>query len=149
MCWLCDNPLATFDDYLEEVVRPTVELYGFAVQATERDGTPLAYTVGLAARGRDELVVTGKPPDDAHDLLQAVLAADEEPRAGERCDLLLGTALWAFRVLRPETLAVAERLTPGVGALQLVWADARGRWPWQVHRSAQRLYCDVGDARAA
>lgn len=149
MCWLCNNPMATFDDYLEEVVRPTVDLYGFAVQAMERDGAQLAYTVGLAAQGRDELLVTGKPPDDAHDLLQAVLAAEEEPQPGERCDLLVGTALWAFRVLRPETLVVATELTPGAQALQLVWADARGRWPWQVHRSAQRLYCDVRAARAA
>jgi len=149
MCWLCDNPAATFDDYLEEVVRPVVDRYGFAVQATERDGTVIAYTVGLAEQGREELVVTGKPPDAAHDLLQAVLAGEEVPRAGQRCDLLVGTALWAFRVLRPEALAVAWRVHPGARALQLVWADTLGRWPWDVHRSRQRLLCDAAEARAA
>lgn len=149
MCWLCDNPAATFDDYLEEVVRPAVDRNGFAVQATERHGTVIAYTVGLAERGRDELVVTGKPPDDAHDLLQAALAGEEEPRDGQRCDLLVGTALWAFRVLRPQTLTVARWRHPGARALQLVWADPLGRWPWEVHRSPQRLLCDPQRARAA
>lgn len=149
MCWLCDNPAATFDDYLEEVVRPTVALYGFAVQATDLDDTVLAYTVGLAARGRPELVVTGRSPDDAHDLLAAVLAGEQEPAAGERCDLLVGTALWALPVLRPQVLAVAQALHPGARALQLLWADTSGRWPWEVHRSRQRLLCDVTQARAA
>lgn len=148
MCWLCDNPKATFDDYLDEVVRPVVDRFGFAVQATERYGTVVTHTVGLADQGRDELVVTGKPPDDAHDLLQAVLAG-EVPAHGERCDLLVGTALWAFRVVRPSALAVAWALHPGARALQLVWADTRGRWPWEVHRSAQRLLCDVTAVRAA
>ena len=149
MCWLCDNPAATFDDYLGEVVRPTVDRYGYAVQATTSGGTFVTYTVGLADSGRDELVVTGKPPDDAHDLLAAVLAGEEPVADGRRCDLTVGPALWAFRVLRPRALAVAWRARPGCGALQVVWADTVGRWPWEVHRSPQRLLCDVERARAA
>ena len=153
MCWMCDNPEATFEDYLEDylddVVRPVVARLGHAIQATDRHGAPVAYTVGLAARGQAELVVTGKPPDDAHDLIEAVLAGEEVPTAGRRCDLLRGPALWAFAVTRPETLQVAVALTPGLTALQLVWADSLGRWPWEVHRSSQRLLFDLGRAWAA
>ena len=149
MCWSCDHPDATFDDYLDDVVRPTVERFGFAVQATERYGVPVAYTAGLAARGQPELVVTGKPPDEAHDLLQALLAGEEVPSPGNRCDLVLGPAVWMLPVLHPASLAVAWALTPGLSALQAVWADTLGRWPWQVHRSPQRLLCDVRHARAA
>jgi hypothetical protein len=149
VCWMCDNPSATFDDYLDEVVRPVVDRLGFAVQATQSDGVPVAYTVGLTEEGRPELAVTGKPPDDAYDLLTAVLVGEEEPTAGQRCDLLHGPALWAFAVTRPLSLVVAAALYPRLTAVQLVWADPLGRWPWQVHRSSQRLLCDVTDARAA
>ena len=149
MCWMCDNPSATFDDYLDEVVRPIVDRLGFAVQATESHGAPVAYTVGLAGEGRPELAVTGKPPDDAYDLLTAVLAGEEEPAAGRRCDLLHGPAVWAFTVTRPQSLVVAAALHPRLTAVQLVWADPLGRWPWEVHRSDQRLLCDVQQARAA
>jgi hypothetical protein len=146
---MCDNPSATFDDYLEEVVRPVVVRSGFAVQATESHGVPIAYTVGLTERGAAELVVTGKPPHDAYDLLAAVLAGEETPTPGGRCDLVTGPALWAHQVLRPQSLVVAASLYPRLSALQLVWADALGRWPWDVHRSDQRLLCDVERARAA
>ena len=149
MCWMCDNPTATFDDYLDEVVRPVVERLGFAVQATESHGAPLAYTVGLTARGAAELVVTGKPPDDAYDLLTAVLVGEETPMPGRRCDLLNGPALWAHEVLRPGSLVVAAAMYPRLKAVQLVWADTLGRWPGEVHRSDQRLLCDVELARAA
>src|SRR4051812_22438354 len=149
MCWRCDHPDASFEDYLDEVVRPTVDRCGYAVQATERHGVPLAYTVGLAQTGRPELVVTGKPPDVAHDLLQALLAGEEVPTAGRRCDLVLGPAVWMLAVLNPAALEVAWAIHPGLSALQAVWADTLGRWPWQAHRSPQRLLCDLGDARAA
>jgi hypothetical protein len=148
MCWMCDHPDSSFDEYVEEVVRPTVALYGFAVQATERHGVPLAYTVGLAEQGGPELCITGKPPDAAHDLLRAAVGREAPARPG-RCDLLVGPALWAFPVIRPEALAVAWALFPGLSALQLVWADSFGRWPWEVHRSGQRLLCDVRARRAA
>lgn len=149
MCWMCDHPEATFDDYLDEVVRPVVARLGYAVQATDSHGVPMAYTVGLSGRGRPELVVTGKSPPDAHDLLQAVLAGEEEPRPGRRCDLLVGPALWLFPVIRATALRVAAALYPGLEALQVVWADSLGRWPWEVHRSGQRLLCDVDEARRA
>ena len=139
MCWMCDHPAATFEDYLEEVVRPTVALCGFAVQATTWRGLQMAYTVGRTERGEPELVVTGKPPDEAHDLLAALLEGEERPVPHARCDLLAGPALWVLPVDRPERLAVAWQLYPELTALQVVWADTLGRWPWEVHRSRQRL----------
>ncbi|MCU1601972.1 MAG: hypothetical protein JWO22_2681 [Frankiales bacterium] len=139
MCWMYDHPAATFDDYLQEVVRPTVARCGHAVQATDWRGRPMAYTVGLTERGEPELVVTGKPPDEAHDLLGALLAGEEQPSLDARCDLVQGPALWALPVDKPERLSVAWRLYPELTALQVVWADAFGRWPWEVDRSPQRL----------
>ena len=140
MCWMCEHPDKSYADYVEEVVEPAVALHGWAVQ-----GSPsLTYTVGLTARGRPELAVTGKPPEAAYDLIDAVLAGEQEPRAGDRCDLLTGPAVHVVRVAHPRRLRVARSLYgDGVTALQLVWADSLGRWPWE-RRSTQELLGAVG-----
>ncbi len=51
MCWQCDNPSATTEDYLN-VLRATIRRdHGWAVQYVESDNRPFAYTVGLHSRG--------------------------------------------------------------------------------------------------
>ena len=59
MCWECDHPGATRDDYLHYVGGVIAE-HGWAVQGVERDRIhpPWAYTVGLTEHGEPELVVT-------------------------------------------------------------------------------------------
>ena len=132
---MCDNDDATFEDYLDVMVRPVVERCGWVVQAVGDQGgrPPFAYTVGLTARGRPELVVSGKSPPAAHELLEAVLAGDA-PRPGHRYDLPVGPSLQVVRVTSPaRRLTVATALYGDrVSADQLVWADGRGRWPWET-----------------
>lgn len=143
MCWMCEHRERSFQDYVDEVVAPVVDREGWALQWTPR----LAYTVGLTARGRPELVVTGKPPDAAHDLVAAALAGEEEPVTGGRCDLLQGPAIQVVQVARPRLLRVAWQLYGSrTRALQLLWADSRGRWPWETR--GQELLGAIGLPRA-
>ena len=60
MCWSCDHPEASHDDYLA-MMRDKMNYYGWAIQGIERDGDhpPWAYTACLTEHGRPELVVTG------------------------------------------------------------------------------------------
>ncbi len=46
MCWKCDHPEVTEQEWLEALHR-LVEKHGWAVQFVESDRTPYAYTVGL------------------------------------------------------------------------------------------------------
>ncbi len=87
MCWICDHPGATHEDYLTHL-RGLIDDYGWAVQGVERDRIhpPWAYTAGLTAHGRPELVVTGMPLRRAAGLLNDVAAhvIQQIPPAGER-----------------------------------------------------------------
>lgn len=142
MCWMCDHPEATFADYVEEVLLPVIDRVGWAMQhvSPRRTRPGFSYTVGRSARALPELVVSGKRPDAAQDLVEAALAQGE-PEAGYRCDLLTGPALQALAVPRPaDHLHVAAALYgDGIRAVQLAWADGFGRWPWDVPRSRQWL----------
>ena len=144
MCWTCEHPDESFADYVDDVVVPVVEREGWALQWTPR----LAYTVGLTAWGRPEVAVTGKPPDAAHDLVSAAVAGEELPVAGRRCDLVQGPALHVVQVARPRLLRVAWQVYgPRVRAVQLLWADSRGRWPWETR--GQELLGAIGLPRAS
>jgi hypothetical protein len=138
VCWQCDHPGATWQDYLEHL-RGLLERHCWIVQGVQRERRrpPYAYTVGLAAHDRPELVVTGMPYDRAVGLLNTVaglvLRADA-PRPGEVLPLRGGTVVEVVRVAEPDVhLTVAAALNgPGLGALQVVYADERGRWPWNA-----------------
>ncbi len=56
MCWICDHPGATEQDYTEHM-RRLITAHGWAVQGVEREGIhpPWAYTVGLTAHRRPEM----------------------------------------------------------------------------------------------
>lgn len=151
VCWMCSNPESTFADYVLDQVQPVIDRSGWAVQAVGGP-VPLAYTVGLTAAGGPELVVSGKDPEAAYDLLDAALAGEEPLRHGRRCDLMAGPALLVLRVARVERLEVARFLYGGaLTALQLVWADALGRWPWEhpPGRAGQELLGPWARLRAA
>ena len=47
MCWQCDNPNSTIEDYLNELRRMMRDHDGWQVQFVEQDRKPFAYTVGL------------------------------------------------------------------------------------------------------
>ncbi len=137
MCWNCDHPGATWQDYLDHL-RGLLEQHCWIVQGVQRERRrpPYAYTVGLAAHDRPELVVTGMPYDRAVGLLDtaAGLVMNGAPRPGELLPLRGGPLIEVVRVAEPGVhLAVAAALNgPGFSALQLVYADDRGRWPWEA-----------------
>jgi hypothetical protein len=156
MCWSCDNPTKTFDDFVDEVVQPAIDRYGWFVQAvTSERGAPLAYTVGLTAMGLPELVVTGMAPRRAALLLNGMAAhwlhAEPLPAHGEHADTRGGQCLEVVDLPHPEAhLFTATGLygDDAVAAQQLVWADDRGRWPWERGHRASRGGQPVLGARA-
>lgn len=134
MCWQCDHPNATTDDYLDEL-RATIRMHGWAVQGVEDDRRPFSYTIGLHHRGLPELLVTGLSPDRAAQLLNDAAWAAVHGRIfapGAHIAVGDGPLVGIVEVDHPDahmTFAVALG-GPEVRALQLVWADERGRWPW-------------------
>ena len=138
MCWECDHPEATRQDYLEHL-RQLLERQRWVVQGVQRDRgrPPYAYTVGLPKQQRPELLVTGLPYDRAAGLLNG--AAEHvvrvgAPRPGEMLPLPGGPTIEIVWVTEPGVhLKVAAALNgPGFSALQLVYADEHGHWPWDA-----------------
>src|SRR5579863_8451147 len=138
MCWQCDHPGSTWLDVLEHT-RGLIACHGWAVTGVERNRIrpPWAYTVGLTESGRPELVVTGMPLVRATQLLNDVAAHvlhADAPVPGERVPLIGGPLIEIVEVAEPSAhlLVAVELFGPGVRALQLVHADDRGHWPWEV-----------------
>ena len=146
MCWMCDDPTMTKGDALARMAG-MVEEYGWAIQGVEGDRVhpPWAYTVGLTLRGLPELVVTGVRLLKARDLLNEW--AYEAVHRGERLapgQLLRcphGSEVEIVELAHPDAhLATAVALFQGatLRALQLVWSDDRGHWPWDVGFRSRR-----------
>lgn len=135
MCWQCDNPQATVDDYLD-VVRGIIRDRGWAVQFVEGEQRPFAYTIGLHLRDRPELLITGLPPQASARLLNSIasriLQGGIVLKPGMRIDGPDGLLLEVVEVEHPDVhlrcaLAIFDE---PLRALQLVWTDDRRRWPW-------------------
>lgn len=135
MCWQCDNPDKTTDDYLD-VLRATIRDHRWAVQFVESERRPFAYTVGLHDRGLPELLVTGLQAQTSAKLLNVighhmvdegmVLLPAEHIDCGGR---------YLLEVVEVEHPDVHLKFAVALGgahlrAYQLVWADDAGRWPW-------------------
>ncbi len=143
MCWVCDHPEATRREHLE-YVRAEVDKHCWVVIGVQRHRfrPPYSYTVGLTNHGSPEFVVTGLPSQGAADLLNDVAAhlvradappaAERVPRTRERAPLTSGPLLEIVSVSEPTAhlQVAAELFGPGLRAIQLVYADDRGRWPW-------------------
>jgi len=112
MCWLCDHPGATQFDYLEHI-RDIIACCRFAVQGVEGDRhhSPWAYTVGLTAHGKPELLVTGLSSARSARLLDDVASHvlhAEAPHPGEVVPLRGGPVIEIVEVTEPTAhLAVA------------------------------------------
>jgi hypothetical protein len=134
MCWKCDHPNATVNDYLDEL-RKTMLESGWAVQYVEGGRAPFAYTVGLHDCGLPELLITGVSAQRATRLLNTVAGntlAGRTLTPGQKIAVQSGPLVEVVEVTNPDVhlkWAVAFG-GPKVRALQLVWADGRGRWPW-------------------
>lgn len=151
MCWLCDHPESTRDDYLNEI-RAKILRCGWAVQYVESDRMPFAYTVGLTRDGLPELLMTGVAPRRAVRLLNSVARGEADPLIiGEQTTIPSGPVVEVVEVEHPDAhlYTAIEIFGPDVRAWQLVWADRRGRWPWAAEFNGGRAVQPVLGARAA
>lgn len=134
MCWMCDHPGSTMQEYLAEV-RKTMLRHGWAVQYVEDARVPYAYTVGLTRHDVPELLVTGVPPQRAVRLLNLVgerSVREGPPAPRVQIEIRPGPLLEVVEVEHPDAHMNCAAAIFGneLRALQLVWADRRGRWPW-------------------
>ena len=138
MCWECDHPGSTRLDYLA-YMRALIDQHGWAVQGVEHDRIhpPWAYTAGLTAHGKPEIVVTGLPLGRATRLLNSVaghVLHDAAPPPGEQIPLRSGPVIEIVRVAEPTAhlVTAVELYGPAIRALQVVHADKQGHWPWEA-----------------
>lgn len=139
MCWKCDHPDATEQDYFN-LIQGVIETHGWFIQGVERDRwrPGFAYTVGLTPMGLPECLVTGLRHRAAVDFLNRVahrLVCHDDPPllAGDR-PAWPGPLVEVVDVAEPTVhLVMAHGMYgPAIRAVQLVYADDRGRWPWAV-----------------
>lgn len=135
MCWQCDNPQATIDDYLD-ILRGIIDDHGWAVQFVEEERRPFAYTVGLHRKGLPELLITGLRAQTSARLLNSIAhqIVDDGTvlRPAMHIDFQGEFLLEVVEVEHPDVhLTYSCRLYGAkVQAFQLVWTDDRRRWPW-------------------
>jgi Domain of unknown function (DUF4262) len=154
MCWQCDHPDATVGDYLD-ILRKSIRGHGWAVQFVEDDRRPFAYTIGLHDRGLPELMLTGLPARTAGRLMNSIahMIVDDGTvlAPGMHIDYQDEFLLEVVEVEHPDvhlTFAIALG-GPDIRALQLVWTDACGRFPWEPGWSRGRRRQPVFGRRAA
>jgi hypothetical protein len=133
MCWQCDNPSDAEEDI--DGLRASVCAHGWAIKYVEDERRPYAYTIGLHELGLPELLVTGVTTERALALLDYFIQeaiAKGAPRPGDRITLSDTVNIEAVHVDQPDVhLSLAVRLFgPKLRAVQLVWTDMCGRWPW-------------------
>lgn len=133
MCWQCDHPGATRQDFLD-ALRDTVDKEGWAVQYVEAE-PPFAYTAGLSEAGLPELLITGLPPERSMLLLNTVagyMVGERVPAPGDTFTFPDRSCAEFVEVTHPDVhmgWAVAFYYGP-IRALQIVWQDTQGHSPW-------------------
>lgn len=135
MCWQCDNPDGSDEEYLD-VLRAIISEHRWAIQFVEDEQRPFAYTVGLHGMGHPELLITGLPPQTSARLLNSIahqmVDGDMWLRPAVHIDYQNEFLLEVVEVEHPDVhLKCAVGLFGArIRAFQLVWADDRRRWPW-------------------
>jgi len=142
MCQMCEQPDLTAEDYYARL-RSNIERKRFTVQSVGGSAckAEFSYTIGLTGHGLPELIVLGLRHTDAIPLLdrwaqyvldRSVILPGETLGGDPLCE--------AIEVERPEEhlYFAMDLYGPGVRALQLAWADSRGRWPWEPGHRARR-----------
>ncbi len=143
MCDLCDDPSCEPDDVLERV-RTDIARRRFSTVSVggSTRSAEFSYTVGLTEMGLPELVVLAVRPAESVRLLRLwgdYLLDESAVLPGE----ILEAGPWLLQAVlvdRPqEHLVVAQRFYGrDLQALQLAWADDRGRWPWEAGHRGRR-----------
>ena len=136
MCWTCDNPQATEADY-EARMWDKIDRFGWAIQYIEPSKTspPWAYTVGLTLHRKPELVVMGLRANPAGNLLNGIAAHvmhAEPPEPGTQMQLTDGPYVEYVELTDPTAhlFTAVQMFGSKISALQVVYPDDRGHWPW-------------------
>lgn len=135
MCWMCDNPGRTTEDYLD-TVRAKITAHRWAIQYIEDEKSPFAYTIGLHALGAPELLMMGLPPRTSARLLNSIACGVVDDgttlRPAMHIDYQSEYLLEVVEVEHPDVhLKFASGIFgTGIRALQLVWTDDSRQWPW-------------------
>jgi hypothetical protein len=134
MCWKCDHPDSTVQEWLE-LIYEKVKANGWTAMFIQDDRTPFAYTIGLHEHGLPELLVAGMVPERANLVLNTVagyLLRGGRPVPGER--MLIGGELLLDFVQVQHPMAHLKFAFSIYGAdmraLQVVWPDEHGHTPW-------------------
>lgn len=135
MCWLCDHPEATKEEYLKILVE-TIEEHRWVVQYVVGRDRPFAYTVGLHALGLPELLITGLKEDAsvrllnsaAHDMVYHGTLLEPAMQIDFEDELVLEVV----EVDHPDIhlMMAVELYGRAFRAMQLVWTDDDRHWPW-------------------
>ena len=135
MCWQCDNPHGTLDEYLDSL-RDTIADHGWVVQFVEDERRPFAYTIGLHERGLPELLITGMQAQTSARLLNSIahMIVDDGTtlQPAVHIDYQGEFLLEVVEVEHPDVhLKFAVSICGAdIRAYQLVWTDDRRHWPW-------------------
>ena len=135
MCWQCDNPHGTIDEYLDSL-RDTIADHGWVVQFVEDERRPFAYTIGLHECGLPELLITGLQAQKSTRVLNSIahMIVDDGTtlQPAVHIDYQGEFLLEVVEVEHPDVhLKFAVALCGAdIRAYQLVWTDDRRHWPW-------------------
>jgi hypothetical protein len=137
-CECCRDGVAAYLAKLEA----NIQKFGHTVIATEAEvngySIPMAYTVGLADAALKEMVVFGLPPQVA---LSVLNDAARRARAGtlpldsavdDICNFPVVFKLVEASAAAEYILAANQRAGHSLRAVQMVWPDKGGRFPWEV-----------------
>jgi hypothetical protein len=141
-CRICD-PGSLHDEHERKVLHDVREHYVHIVLVTageQPDEPAFAYTVGLWHQARHpELVMSGQKSELMHRSLNAAVAwvrAGQRLSPGMAVEGVIGGFPVAVEEMTPEAIdrtvtfsAWFHRRT--IDAVQLVWTDLNGIWPWQ------------------
>lgn len=130
-----------------DLVRESIKTHGWHGQhvfpSEDETGAPFNYTIGLTERDLPELIVFGLPPHIGHlvlrDLIKHIDKAGSEPLDHEVLDDVISGFNAVTRTLPPAAmdshLCQAKYFFEGreVRAMQLVWPDPEGHFPWDIH----------------
>lgn len=135
MCWKCENPDGTAEEYLEHL-REIIGDHGWVVQYVESDKRPFAYTVGLHGLGLPELLITGLSAQVSCRVLNSIahMVVDDGTvlMPAMHIDYVDRFLIEVVEVEHPDVHMrfAVDIFGPNIRALQLVWADEKGRFPW-------------------
>ncbi|RDH74331.1 DUF4262 domain-containing protein [Mycolicibacterium moriokaense] len=136
MCWQCESRDDDIAEHLDEI-HNAVREHGWVVKCVDDVKRPYAYTAGLHQFGLPELIATGVTTERALVLLDHFVAETKTNgplRPGARLDFLGVAVIEIVEVDHPDAhLGLAVALYGNhIRAVQLVWTDLWGSWPWEA-----------------